>query len=323
MTLDLFNFQHLILFKLFFFPTIILLITLIEKKFGPVIGGALSGLPLVSGALLCFAVLNKSYDEYYPSILGALEGVLGLSVMMFVYSKLTHLKSNGVNFKLSTKKIINIYIISLLSYFLVIFFISNIQQNLNNVISYNQNIVFILIFFSLILNFSLYKKLPQIVPLENLIKFKTLKLILISIIGTIVFLIFSSLKSYGSYSAIIGLISTAPIYLSIILMLTHLSSTDYDTLHLIKGIMIGFFGYIIYYSTFIIGIGVFKMNETIIVIFALLITLISFIIYSTLFKKNNREEITKMSLGHIHKPVPGLESDSFKEKLNELIKPKI
>ena len=87
--------------------------------------------------------------------------------------------------------------------------------------------------------------------------------------------------------------------------------------------MMGFFGYIIYYSTFIIGIGVFKMNETIIVIFALLITLISFIIYSTLFKKKNMEEITKMSLGHIHKTVPGLESDSFKEKLNELIKPKI
>lgn len=74
MTLELFNFQHLILFKLFFFPTIILLITLIEKKFGPVIGGALSGLPLVSGALLCFAVLNKSYDEYYPSILGGIRG---------------------------------------------------------------------------------------------------------------------------------------------------------------------------------------------------------------------------------------------------------
>lgn len=287
---------HLMLsFKLMLFPIILVSIFLVEKKWGTVLGGALSGLPLVSGTLMCFSVFHQTPEAYIKSLYGAIEGIIALSLMVFSYSKMTYAITGGSDMQLSRKERLLILAKSLLIYLVISGIFSSIQDKLNSLIDSNATVPFIFIGLCIILNFFLYKKLPKIRPDENKVNFKFKNSIYMLVIGTLTFSIFSSIKTYGPAASLIGLISTAPFYLSIVMFMTHKLSTDYDLLHLNQGVLIGFFGYILFFSTFLVGLTVLNLTPEIVVATAISLTIGSYFIYAILFKRKNKEKVTKMS----------------------------
>ena len=307
--------------KIFLIPLILGVIFLVEKKWGAVLGGALSGLPLVSGTLMCFSVFHQTPQDYTQSLYGAIEGVVALSLMVFAYSKMTYAISGGYDRRLSGKERGSILLKSLLIYIVISALFSSIQGKLNHLISSNIAIPFIFIAVCAVLNFFLYKNLPKIKPDENKVNFKFKNSIYMMLIGTITFSVFSSIKTYGSAASLIGLISTAPFYLSIVIFMTHKVSTDYDLLHLNQGILMGFFGYLLFFSVFIIGLPTLQLSPEVVVPTAILLTIGSYFIYAIKFSKKNKHEVTKISQENITPMMPAEESlsdislDSLKDDL--------
>jgi len=316
---DLFaNFDwHLFLsIKLLFVPLILLSIALVEKKFGTVLGGALSGLPLVSGTLLSFSVFTQSYSDYSLSIYGALAGVISLSLMVFTYSKLTYSITGGSDMTLSSKERWSVMLKSILVYLTVSGLFSFIQKTLNELIDSNSMVPLVFIACCGGLNLFLFLKLPKIRPDENKVNFKFKNTLYMALIGTITFSVFSSIKVYGSSSALIGLISTAPFYLSVVIFMTHKFGTDYDALHLNRGILVGFFGYIMFFSIFLIGLTLLHLSPQVVVPAGILMTIGSYVGFAVFFQRRNKKEVTQLST---HAPLSALlpdeeQFDSFLEQ---------
>lgn len=304
---DLFSWFDVNLFfslKLFLVPTILLIIAVVEKKFGTVLGGAFSGLPLISGTLLCFSVFNQTSHDYYLSIYGALEGVISLGIMVFSYSKMTYALTKGEDMKLSAKNRTIIMCKALFVYLVVSAIFSFLQTRLHSIISSNVMSPFAFIAVTVLFNYFLYKNLPKIRPDENKVNFKFKNSLYMALIGTVTFSIFSSIKIYGSNSALIGLVSTAPFYLSMVIIMTHKLGTDYDLLHLNQGIFVGFFGYIVFFSIFLIGLTILQITPQIIVPLAIIATISSSIIYALKFNKTNKMEVTRLSESMMSPMVP-------------------
>lgn len=301
-----FDWQLVLSAKAFLIPLILGVIFLVEKKWGTVLGGALSGLPLVSGTLMCFSVFYQTPQDYTQSLYGAIEGVVALSLMVFAYSKMTYAITGGYDMRLSGKERGSILLKSLLIYIVISAILSSIQDKLNQLLT--SNLVFIFIALCAVLNFILYKNLPKIRPDENKVNFKFKNSIYMMLIGTITFSVFSSIKTYGSAASLIGLISTAPFYLSIVIFMTHKIGTDYDLLHLNKGILIGFFGYLLFFSIFLIGLPTLHLAPEVVVPTSILITIGSYFIYAIKFSSKNKKEVTRISREEINPMMPAGES---------------
>ena len=290
-----FDWHLIISAKVFLIPIILGVIFLVEKKWGTVLGGALSGLPLVSGTLMCFSVFHQTPEDYTQSLYGAIEGIVALSFMVFAYSKMTYAITGGSDMQLSGKERASILVKSLLIYLVISGIFSGIQGKLNALIASNVAVPLIFIAACGALNYFLYKNLPTIRPDENKVNFKFKNSIYMMLIGTITFSIFSSIKTYGPAAAFIGLISTAPFYLSIVIFMTHKLSTDYDLLHLNQGILMGFFGYLLFFSTFLVGLTMLHLDPQIVVGAAIVLTIGSYLIYAIKFNTKNKAEVTRMS----------------------------
>ena len=303
-----FDWQLILSAKVFLIPLILGAIFLVEKKWGAVLGGALSGLPLVSGTLMCFSVFYQKPQDYTQSLYGAIEGVVALSLMVFAYSKMTYAITGGSNMRLSGKERGSILLKSLLIYLVISAVFLVIQGRLNQLITSNAAIPFIFIAVCAVLNFFLYKNLPKIRPDENKVNFKFKNSIYIMLIGTITFSVFSSIKTYGPAASLIGLISTAPFYLSIVIFMTHKISTDYDALHLNQGILMGLFGYLLFFSVFLIGLTTLQLAPEVVVPAAILLTIGSYFIYAIKFRSKNKKEVTRMSREDIKPMIPAEES---------------
>ncbi len=290
-----FDWASLVSKRIFVIPIILLLIVLIEKKLGPVIGGAFSGLPLVSGTLMCFSVFNQTEHDYSLSIYGALSGVIALGAMIFTYTKLTHKSTQGGNTQLVRRKRIEISLKSIGVYLLVAGFIYYNQEMLDQFFSHFKIGPFLLIAFCVGFNYFIYKKLPKIVPDEHTVTVKFKSYIVMAIIGAITFSLFSSIKTYGVNSALIGLISTSPVYLSIVVIMTHKFGSDNDLIHLSQGIITGLFGYIVFFSIFLVGLTVFNFEPRFVTPLAVSTTIVGFLIYAFKFNRDNKDEVTKMT----------------------------
>jgi hypothetical protein len=313
---------HLILSaKVFLIPFILGVIFLVEKKWGTVLGGALSGLPLVSGTLMCFSVFHQTVNDYTLSLYGAIEGIVALSLMVFAYSKMTYAITGGSDMQLSGKERGSILLKSLLIYLVISAIFSALQSKLNELISSNVAVPLVFIAVCGVLNFFLYKNLPKIRPDENKVNFKFKNSIYMMLIGTVTFSIFSSIKTFGPAASLIGLISTAPFYLSIVIFMTHKLSTDYDLLHLNEGILMGFFGYLLFFSTFLVGLTILHLAPEVVVPAAVILTIGSYLVYAFKFSTNNKAEVTKMSKQSLAPMLPTEENlsdislNSLQEKL--------
>ena len=188
-----FDWHLMVSVKAFLIPLILGVIFLVEKKWGTVLGGALSGLPLVSGTLMCFSVFHQTPEAYTQSLYGAIEGIIALSLMVFAYSKMTYAITGGSDMQLSGKERGAILVKSLLIYLVISAIFSALQGKLNSLISSNGAVPFIFIAVCAALNYFLYKNLPKIRPDENKVNFKFKNSIYMMLIGTVTFSVFSSM----------------------------------------------------------------------------------------------------------------------------------
>ena len=74
------------LVKLISAPLLLALATLAARRWGPVLGGILIGLPLISGPISVFLSLENGAEFAANTAAGALAGTLALSVFAYVYA---------------------------------------------------------------------------------------------------------------------------------------------------------------------------------------------------------------------------------------------
>ena len=72
--------------KLLSVPIFIGAVSLVARRWGPVIGGLILGLPLTSGPVILFLALEQGYSFASLAAQGTLLGLISLSISCFVYS---------------------------------------------------------------------------------------------------------------------------------------------------------------------------------------------------------------------------------------------
>ena len=76
----------MLLFKILLAPVLIALVSLAGRKWGPGIAGWLLGIPLNSGPILFFLVLEQGPDFASRTAIGSLLGILAWAAFSMVYS---------------------------------------------------------------------------------------------------------------------------------------------------------------------------------------------------------------------------------------------
>jgi uncharacterized membrane protein (GlpM family) len=83
----------ILLFKLFTTPTLILIATLVSRRFGQATGGWLVGLPLTSGPIAVFLAIEHGAQFSQAAASGSLEGPVGQAFFATAYAALARRRS--------------------------------------------------------------------------------------------------------------------------------------------------------------------------------------------------------------------------------------
>src|SRR6266566_6664580 len=83
----------LLLAKLLLTPLLIAAVTLAGRRWGPAVGGWLAGLPLTSGPVSLFLVLEQGPAFAAQAAVGTLAGLVGVGCFCLVYARLARSRS--------------------------------------------------------------------------------------------------------------------------------------------------------------------------------------------------------------------------------------
>lgn len=218
--------MSLFLLKLILTPIIIGVTTLVGRKWGATVSGWLVGLPLTSGPIVFFIALSHDLEFTFQTILGIISGGFSLVAYILVYVWVAK-KSN--------------WLLALTASILTFIVFTLVLQN----VSFSFLPLFISVLITIFVGFRL---MPVYQATQAVVQENKWDVPLRILIGTsFIILITAIAPSIGAKLS--GLISTVPLFVSILTVFTHYHQGRDAAINVLRGLMYGLFAFASFYFT--------------------------------------------------------------------------
>lgn len=236
--------MDIFLLKLILTPIIIGTTTLVGRRWGAVVSGWLVGLPLTSGPIVFFIALSHDLEFTFQTILGIISGGFSLVAYILIYTWV----AKKINWWLALTA-------SLLTFSMFTLVLQNIRFS------------FLPLSISVVITIFIgFRLMPKYQATQKPMQENKWDISLRILIGTsFIILVTAIAPSIGAKLS--GLISTVPLFVSILAVFTHYHQGSDAAINVLRGLMYGLFAFASFYFT----LGSLILNSSLAVAFSLAI----------------------------------------------------
>lgn len=217
--------MDILLFKLLLTPLLIAALTLIGRRWGPAVSGAIAGLPLTSGPVSVFLALEQGKDFAAHAAIGTLAGLIAVGAFCLVYALTAKLKGWLVSALIG------------LAAFLV-FAALLLFLNLTLVATFVSVVLFLVAIFWL-----MPKQNGE--PLRMITHAKWDLTLRIGIATALVFLLTAIAPRLGSHAT--GLVSPFPVFGGVLALFAHRHSGPGDAQRVLRSVVVASFAFAVFF----------------------------------------------------------------------------
>lgn len=218
--------MNIFILKLVLTPIIIGATTLVSRKWGASISGWLVGLPLTSGPVVFFIALSHELDFTYQTILGIISGGFSLVAYILVYAWVAK-KLNWLAALLA----------SLLTFFAFTFLLQSVDFS------------FVPLSISVLITIFIgFRCMPTYRIVQVYSSETKWDIPLRILIGTSFIILVTAIAPHIG-AKLSGLISTVPLFVSILTVFTHYQQSADAAINVLRGLMYGLFAFASFYFT--------------------------------------------------------------------------
>lgn len=218
--------MDILILKLLLTPIIIGVTTLVGRKWGAAMSGWLVGLPLTSGPVVFFIALSHDRVFAFQTILGILSGGFSLVAYVLVYAWV----ANKLNWLMAI--ITSIFVFASFTYFLQ-----------------NFSFAFMPLFFAVLITIIIgIYFMPKYQIVQSKASETKWDIPLRIFLGTS-FIIFVTAIAPSIGAKLSGLLSTVPLFVSILTVFTHYHQGSAAAINVLRGLIYGLFAFVFFYFT--------------------------------------------------------------------------
>jgi len=229
--------MDILLFKLLLTPLLIAALTLIGRRWGLAVSGAIAGLPLTSGPVSIFLALEQGTDFAAHAAIGTLAGLIAVGAFCLAYALTAQLKGWLVS---ALAGIVAFLISSVLLLFL----------NLTLVATFISVVLFLATIFWLM------PKQSSGESLRNIAHPKWDLPLRIGIATTLVFLLTAVAPTLGSHAT--GLVSPFPVFGGVLAAFAHRHFAPGDAQRVLRNVVVASFAFALFFL--IVGVLLERSN---------------------------------------------------------------